>query len=479
MAQTQVKMKRVLGFGQSYAAVFGCIISGTAMVALGNVAGYSGSGLWLTALIALIPMIAVACAYGELVSMIPGGGMVSDYTMPALGRFWAIFSILSGYFLLVTADGGTQLIIAGLTLEQLTGVPQLTWSVVLLVIVVAIHLLGVEIYGRTQAAASFFMVGILVVLGLVGVFDVTEAMGINSPVNQLDLLNPENGWKVTVLQTGAAIWWFIGFEFVCPTAEECIKPHRHISQALIYGVLTIAIVDVLFAFAAVKYTELNVLSTSTTPHVEAAKNLLGLWGFYGMSIITVLAAFTSAMAHLQALPRMLYGLAHKDLAPKFFTYLHPKFKTPWVGIFFTTLLITLTLSYIQFKGANVDVVMQLILIACTTWMLSYAIALIDVLVLQKRYPDFPRLTKYPLMKGIVIIGLICLAYCIWTLQVVWVPAGIALLIIIAYITLWLKHKKLPLFQPEPLQDTVTQLMERVEAYPEWDEAVTIWLKKGN
>lgn len=469
--EQQVKMKRALGFWQSYLSVFGCIISGTAMVALGNVAGYGGSAVWLPALIALIPMLAVACAYGELVSILPGSGMIFEYTMPALGRFWAIFATLSGYLLLVAADGGNQLIIAGLAMEELTGIPQLFFTILIFIVTVGIHLFGISLFGKAEAATSLIMIIIFAIFGFMGVFGISST----PQVNELTFFQPENGWSVAVAQAGAAIWWFIGFEFICPTAEENKRPHKNIPKALLLGVITIICLDLMFAYGAVKFVDLETLRTSATPHIRIALAIMGAPGFVCMTIITVFAAFTSAMVHLVALPRLMFGLAYKDCAPKIFTYLHPKFRTPWIGIFFTAALITVTMFYIQINGANVDVILGLVNIACTTWMCSYAIALIDVLVLRKRYPDYPRLKKYPCMPLIVVIGLLGLAYCTWTLRDSWPLAIAALLLIALYNVVWLKHKKLPLFTPEPIEDSIRTLLERAEPYPEWDKAVTAWL----
>lgn len=296
-------------------------------------------------------------------------------------------------------------------------------------------------------------------------------------VNTLTPLQPENGWATVVGQAGAAIWWFIGFEFVCPTAEENKRPHKNIPRALIFGVITIVIFDLLFAYASVRYTDLDVLMTSTTPHIATARALIGPLGWVCMTVITLCAAFTSVMVHLVALPRLLYGLAYKDCAPKIFMYLHPKFRTPWVGIFFTSGLILVTLIYIQLNGADVNVILGLVNIASVTWMCSYGIALIDVLVLRRRYPDYPRLTRFPGMPAFMCIGLVGLAYCIWTLRSSWLYAGVALVLIAAYCVLWLRHKKLSLFEPQPLEDMVSTLMARAEPYPEWDQAVTAWLKQ--
>lgn len=469
----QVKMKRALGFWSTYFAVFGCMLSGTAMVALGNVAGYGGSSVWLPALIAVIPMLAVALAYSELVSMVPGGGMVFEYTMPALGRFWAIFATLAGYLLLVTADGGTQLVIAGIATGDLLGVPHLVVTVLIFALAVAIHLAGISLYGKIEALASIIMCTIFAILGIIGAF----GLGAGEQVNTLTPLQPENGWATVVGQAGAAIWWFIGFEFVCPTAEENKRPHKNIPRALIFGVITIVLFDLLFAYASVRYTDLDVLMTSTTPHIATARALIGPLGWVCMTVITLCAAFTSVMVHLVALPRLLYGLAYKDCAPKIFMYLHPKFRTPWVGIFFTSGLILVTLIYIQLNGADVNVILGLVNIASVTWMCSYGIALIDVLVLRRRYPDYPRLTRFPGMPAFMCIGLVGLAYCIWTLRSSWLYAGVALVLIAAYCVLWLRHKKLSLFEPQPLEDMVSTLMARAEPYPEWDQAVTAWLKQ--
>lgn len=125
------KLKRVLGFAPAFGAAVGLVVSGTAMFSVGNVAGTTGYATFLVAAIALVPMMAAAFAFGELAAMLPGGGMISDYTLPALGRFWAMFSLLSGYVLLIACDGGTQIMIGGASVESVTGIPQVAVALIL------------------------------------------------------------------------------------------------------------------------------------------------------------------------------------------------------------------------------------------------------------------------------------------------------------------------------------------------------------
>lgn len=471
--QDKVKMKRTLGFWATYGAIFGCMISGTAMVSLGNAAGSAGSGIWLPALIAMCILLCIGCAYGELVSMIPGGGMINDYTAPALGKFFALFAVLSGYVLMIAVDGGTQIIIAGTSIEELTGIPQMLATLCILGIAVLIHMTGIQIYGKAEGITSAIMIVIFLGVGLVGF----SGMGISEQVNVIRPLQPENGWVSSLALVGPIFWWYVGFEFICPTAEENKRPHRNIAWSLLLGVVTITVFDLIFSYAAIRYVSLDELTSSSIPHVLVANAVLGGFGKLCMTIITIFAAFTSVMAELATLPRLLYGLAHKDLAPKIFTYLHPKFKTPWAGIIFTTALMSLSLIYMQFNGTDADIIMLLVQIASATWMLSYIIALIDVLVYRKRYPNYPRLTKYPFMPVIMVLGLCGLLYALWTLRDVWGISLLAVGVMAVYCFAWLKYKKLPLFQPESLEDCVKGLMERAEPYPEWDEAVTKWLEE--
>lgn len=475
MLTEQRKLKRVLGFWAAYGAAVGLVVSGTAMVAVGNVAGASGKAAFITALIALVPMMSAAFAYGELTAMLPGGGMISDYTMPALGRFWSVFALLSGYIILIAADGGTQQVIGGLSMESLTGIPQPIVSFALLLIVMAVNLFGVEFYGRAAAILTVSMMGAFGVLGLLGLAGVGQGFGA-IPINADMPLIPEEGWSAVFGGVGIAIWWFIGFEFACPMAEENVKPYKYIPYALVIGLISIYVMDVVFSTAAIIYTPRDILLNSAIPHVEAAGAMLGYGGFLVMTILTILAAFTTANAETAALPRMLYGMAREGLAPEFFGKIHPKYRTPWNGIFFTSLLMAVTVGYITFKGADIDTVLTLIMIACICWMVSYAIAMIDVLILRKKYPDFPRLWKAPFASITMPLGLAGVTFAAITLVDYLIPAILVMIVFALYTYIWLKNKNLTMFKPTPIEKITMDILERSEELPLWDNAVKEWLE---
>lgn len=477
MMEKQVKLKRVLGFPASYGAAVGLVVSGTAMFSVGNVGAISGNATFITAAIAIIPMMAAAFAFGELTAMAPGGGMISDYTAPALGRFWATFALLSGYVVLIACDGGTQLVMGGLALTQMAGIPQLPISLLLLLIIILVNVFGVEFYGRAEASVTIVMMVIFFILAIAGTAGVGESMGIAKVVPENAALLPAGGWPTVFGAVGTAIWFFIGFEFACPMAEENKKPYKNIPYGLILGLLSIYAVDIIFVFGAVRYTDINVMLTSSVPHVDAATATLGYWGGITMGVITICASFTTGNAYIAALPRMLYGMARENLVPRIFAKIHPKYRVPMYGIIFTVLLILLTTVYISMNGGTSAIILIFINTACITWLVAYIIAMLDVLILRKKYPDYPRLWKTPFAWITLPIGIIGALYAIYTLSYVWVNAIILMAIVAIYAIVWNKVKGLPINNIVPLEDLIKDIRGRSEYLEIWDEAVEKWLSE--
>lgn len=476
-SENKIKLSRKLGFGAAIGGSVGLVVSGTAMLSVANVGGIAGDATWAPALIALIPMLAVASAYGELTAMFPGGGMIGDYTGPALGKFWGLIAVLCGYVLLIACDGGTQQVVGALAIERWLGIPYILTMVVFLALVLCINLFGVQFYGKFEVYLTFIMMLVYFLLGVLGCFGAGSLFGGAADGRSIEFFNPQNGWSSAIGCAGTAIWWYIGFEFVCPMAEENKAPHKNIPKALLIGLLLVFFADIFFVYGGLQFVDdIDMLATASTPHIDIALATFGHVGFIVMTTLTILASLTTAVAHMAALPRMLYGLAHKKLVPHCFAYLHPKYKTPWVGIFFTLALMIVAIIYMVIYGTDGEIMVMLINIACCTWIISYGIALIDVLYYRAKNPDYPRLYKTPAGTLVMIIGLAGLIYCLFTMKYVWIPSGIAMCVFFAYGILWFKHKDIPLRSKESIGQLVRNIQSRSEELPEWDCAVNEWLQ---
>lgn len=471
------KLKRVLGFGATYGAAMGLVVSGTAMFSVTQVAGQASHAVWITALIGLVPIICAALAFSELSAMLPGGGMISDYTNPALGRFWGTLAVLGTYVLLAAADGSTQMAMSGYSLEEITGIPALVTSLVFLVLCLLINIFDVGVYGKVAGVLPIGMMLAYAVLAVLGAAGVGEGMGIATPVNNGFL--PAGGWGPVLGAVGSSIWWYIGFENCCPMAEETKEPYKVIPRALFASLITIYLIDIVFSYASLKYTDINILLTSGISHIEGSKAMMGTVGAAVMSTITILASFTTANSQLAALPRMFYGLARQEQLPKAFGYVHPKYRVPIWGTVVCFLLMFVCTIYICAQGGTADIMNMFINIVCVAWLGCYILAMVDVLILRKKYPDFPRLFKVPAPGLIFTIGIIGSLYAIYTISdyilitLAWLAA------VVVFIVVWNKAHKRPINEVSKLEDAVIMIRERTEYLPVWDEAVVEWLKSRN
>ncbi len=477
MEQNNTKLKRVLGFGATYGAAMGLVVSGTAMFSVTQVAGQASHAVWITGLIGLIPIICAALAFSELSAMLPGGGMISDYTSPALGRFWGTLAVLGTYVLLAAADGSTQMAMSGYSLQDVTGIPAIITSLVFLVLCLFINLFDVGIYGKFAGALPIGMMIAYMILAICGALGVGESMGIAAPVGSTFL--PSTGWAGVFGAVGSSIWWYIGFENCCPMAEETKEPYKVIPKALFAALITIYLIDIVFSYAALKYTDINVLLTSGVSHIDGSRAMMGTIGAVVMSTITILASFTTANSQLAALPRMFYGLARQGQLPKAFGYVHPKYRVPIYGTVTCFLLMFVCTIYICAQGGTAEIMNMFINIVCVAWLGCYILAMVDVLVLRKRYPDFPRLFKVPAPKVTFTIGIIGSIYAIYTISdyILFTLAWLAVVVI--FIIVWNKAHKKPINEVTKLEDAVIMIRERTEYLPVWDEAVVDWLKSRN
>ncbi|SFQ15941.1 amino acid/polyamine/organocation transporter, APC superfamily [Oscillibacter sp. PC13] len=471
------KLSRKLGFGAAYGAAVGLVVSGSGMFAVGNVGGTVGYSTFIVALIALIPIMITALSFSELTAMLPGGGMISDYTIPALGRFWGAFSLLSGYVMLVMADGGTQLTMGGEAIGNLFGLNPWIFTIIIFALVQLVNIFDVGIYGKVEMYLTLFMMLVFALLAFSGFFHVGESLVGAVPVNDGMAIIPEGGFATIMSCMGTGIWFYVGFEFTCPMAEENKKPYRNIPLALILGTLTITVVNSVFSAASVRYTELEVLASSALPHVEAAGNMMGTPGYIMMATLTTLASFTTANSYTAGLPRMLYGLSREGLLPKWFGEINPKTRTPVHGILFVGGLMICTIAFLVVNGAASDSITFLINVACISWMSAYIIAMIDVLVYRKRYPDYPRYFKMPAPHILVPIGIAGIAYAIYSMRAYILPSLIYMTLVVLYCFVWCKKKGFDLFTPKPLEEQAQAIIDRTEYLEGWNEEVTAWIAK--
>jgi amino acid transporter len=388
--------KGVLGFPSLLSASVGLVIASTTLVSLCQGMGLGGYGFILSMLIAWLLMTFQAFTFSELAITMPRAGSISSYTEVALGHFLAIVATIAGYIVVQLLAAPAEIAVASIVINNifLPSVSPATIGIIMLIIFMSLNLLGVDVFANAQIFFTIVKIVTIAGMGILGMV----LLG-NPDVHNV---TPPMGITEIFASVALGIWLLIGVEFTCPLVEEAKNPKRDMPIAMIGGLVIILIVNLLFGIASFKYVSMDKLASSPTPHVDVGAAILGKAGLYWIGIASFFATAGTINTLLAAVPRMLYGMAHAGQVPSIFKWLHPRFRTPWVGI----ILLALGMAIQILTGiSTIETIVVFIVASAFSWLLAYIIAHIDAIVLRVKYPTLERPFKTPLFPVPQILGI--------------------------------------------------------------------------
>jgi basic amino acid/polyamine antiporter, APA family len=224
---------------------------------------------------------------------------------------------------------------------------------------------------------------------------------------------------------GAAYIFFayIGFDAVSTTAQEAKNPQRDLPIAIITSLvvctlLYIAVAAVLTGM--VPWREINI--EAPIAHAFSDRNL-----GWAAHIITAgaLAGLTSVMlVMLLGQTRVLYAMANDGLLPqKFFSAIHPKFRTPYKN----TILVGL-LAAIVGSVTPIDDIGKMVNIGT---LLAFVIVCIAIIILRSTNPEQHRPFRTPWVPFVPVMGILFNGYMMyklgwvnWARLIVWLIIGL-------------------------------------------------------
>lgn len=392
--------KNRLGFPSLFAVAIGIVVASTTLVSLGQGIGIGGYAFIISMIIAFILMIFQAFTFSELAIMLPKAGSISAYTEAAMGHFPAIISTIAGYIIVQLLAAPAELSVAAIIVDKVffpgIEISPIYSASMMLILFMTFNLLGVDVFANFQilfTAVMVFTMGLIGIGGLLG----PGASGLSNGT-------PPMGFVDVFSLAALGIWLFIGTEFICPLAEEAKNPKRDIPLAMILGLVMILLLKILYGVASFRYMPLEKLAASPIPHVEVATAIFGKVGMIWVGIASFCATASTVNTLLAAVPRMLYGMAQMGQVPKCFAWLHPRFRTPWVGII---LLACGMFVQILTGISTTETIVVFIVASAFSWLLAYIIAHLDLIILRWKYKDMPRPWKtpgYPIPQILGILG---------------------------------------------------------------------------
>ncbi|MCD8822164.1 APC family permease [Staphylococcus gallinarum] len=368
-----------------------------------STAGFVGS--IIAFVIGGILVIVIGLTYAELASAIPetGGGFVfvKKAFTPGIA-FISGWSVLFGYVSVITFEAvalptvidyvipfkhqGLMWNIAGWDVY-------FTWVLIGSVgsiILTSLNYFGVKPAAIMQTVFTIFIVAV----GLLLVF----GAGFNGNFSHLTPF--ENGLGGTMSVLMMIPFLFVGFDVIPQIAEEVKAPSKKIGGILILSIIASVIFYLLIVFGVAAGLSPKALTTSNLATADAMVNLFGHSGFGVLLVLGGVAGIiTSWNAFIIGGSRILYAMANNGMIPKWFAYIHPKYKTPTHGIIFLGVLAFVApllgrpaLVWIVNAG-GIGVV------------LGYLLVAISFIKLRKSQPDLKR--PYHIRNG-MFVGIVAI-----------------------------------------------------------------------
>ncbi|WP_198664063.1 APC family permease [Jiangella endophytica] len=345
-------LKRVMGPSLLLLFVVGDIL-GTGVYALtGQVAAEVGGAAWLPFLSAFVVAILTAFSYLELVTKYPQAAGAALYTHKAFGvhfvTFIVAFTVMcSG---ITSASTASRTFAANLgeafELDLGTGAGVTIVALLFMGLVAAVNFRGVGESVKANVVLTCVELSGLLIIIMIGLWAIGGGDADMSRVVEFDTQGHGVFGAVTAA-TALAFFAMVGFEDSVNMAEECKEPSRIFPKVMLSGLIITGVIYVLVAISAVALVPVDELGEGDTPLLKVVE--AGAPGFplQIFAFITMFAVANSALINMLMASRLVYGMSRERVLPGPLGRVHPRRRTPWVAIIFTTVL---AIGLITFVG---------------------------------------------------------------------------------------------------------------------------------
>jgi APA family basic amino acid/polyamine antiporter len=363
MAQRRLEgLQRVLGVYPLASSAYGNVGS-SIYYALGLVAALA---LGLTPIVFIISgfiFFLTASTYAEATAMFPEAGGSSSFARHAFNEFWSFFAAwgqMLNYMLTVaTSAFFVPHYIGGLFWPALEHPPgDVIAGITVIVVLAAINIRGVEEslgVNLVLAVIDFATQVLIVILGLVLVFSPQTL------INNVHL-GVAPTWGNFLVAIPLCMLAYTGIETISNMSEEAKNPGKTVPQAINRVVIAVFVIYALLPAIALSALPVHCIGShcQTLLGVDsqhggyAGDPVLGVVRALGLGplqhaaeiYVGLLAAtilFIGTNAGILGVSRLTYSMGIHRQLPDRLRQLHPKYRTPWVGIILFSFIAALTL----------------------------------------------------------------------------------------------------------------------------------------
>ncbi|MBS1798662.1 MAG: amino acid permease [Acidobacteria bacterium] len=470
-------LKRSLGASNLVALGIGAIIGTGIFVLAGPAAAiYAGPGVVYAFILAAVACVFAGLCYAEFSAMIPVAGSAYTYGYATLGEIFAwiigwdlvleyafgaatVCSGWSGYVLSLGQDFGlrlppelagtpgsefvlynghweylgrigaklTELGIDPATLPHRYGVFNLIAFVGIL-LVTTILVIGIKESANFNSLIVAVKLAVLVIFIALGGYTLMHHRELMA--NWHPFLPPNTGkfgqfgYSGVLRAAGVIFFAYIGFDAVSTAAQEAKNPKRDMPMGILGSLVLCTILYILVSgilTGLVNYKDLDVPDS-----LAVGIDVTGVrWGSLLVKLGALGGLSSTMIVMLLGQSRVFFSMSKDGLLPKFFSNVHPKFRTPWIS--------SITVGLVVAVFASTIPLAKLGEMTSIGTLLAFIIVCAGTLVLRRKRPDIPRPFKVPWMPFTAIAGILVsfammlgLPLDTWIRLIVWLAVGLVI-----------------------------------------------------
>ncbi|WP_291970336.1 proline-specific permease ProY [Candidatus Symbiopectobacterium sp.] len=417
MEQRSAKLKRGLSTRHIRFIALGSAIGTGLFYSSASAIQMAGPSVLLAYIIGGVIAYIIMRALGEMSVNNPQASSFSRYAQDYLGPMagyitgWTYcFEILIVAIADVTAFGIYMSV-------WFPDVPHWIWVLSVVLIIGAINLMSVKVFGELEFWLSFFKVATIIIMIVAGIGIIV--WGIGNGGQQTGISNLwshggffSNGVMGMVLSLQLVMFAYGGIEIIGITAGEAKDPHKSIPRAINSVPWRILVFYVGTLFVIMSIYPWNQVGTNGSPFVLTFQHL-GITAAAGILNFVVITASLSAInSDVFGVGRMMHGMAEQGNAPKVFAKVSQR-GIPWVTVIvmMAALLVAVYLNYIM--PGKVFLVIASLATFATVWV--WIMILCSQIAFRRRLSENEvKALAFPLPGGVAssVAGIVFLVFII-------------------------------------------------------------------
>jgi ethanolamine permease len=234
------------------------------------------------------------------------------------------------------------------------------------------------------------------------------------------------GWMGAIGALHFGIWYYLGIEGTCQSAEEVRSPPRSLPLGTMAGMITLLIAATMTWYVCTGLLPWEYLGTATVPLFDAASasHIAALQ--VALFIGTLFAAVASANGCINDASRAWFSMGRDRYVPEWFAAVHPRYRTPYRAIL---LLVPVAIAF-GFTG----LLDQIVTFSILSGLLGYTVMPLNMLLFRRKWP-LDSIKRGYVHPGHPIPALLLLLLCGVTYFSIYLGYGRQLLVMLGFYVL--------------------------------------------